>query len=356
MARVINLATPDCGVSDGMELSFRAPCGCSDVTGIKLDGVTYALVDASGGALTGCSGYFDKDAILTVIIDMTKSKATLLNPRVNTYTKTLGTSEDTPSADGSVWSRVKKLQSDVEGKAPTSHNHTKDEITDFAHNHDERYYTEDEIDNKFKSYATTADMNIRLGDKADYFHLHDEYVTQSTYDGSISNIYTTMGGKAPNVHSHKKADITDFPTSMPASDVYAWAKASKKPTYTASEVGASPTGHTHDEIDALETWKSGVENGTTAVPIANKLVHKVDEVSVPSGTLQSTAYNQYRALVVAIKPTEDASFETTIVLVGKSTPTASGYYCERSLNPNELKFRNPSGYIFAPYAVRIREL
>lgn len=40
-------------------------------------------------------------------------------------------------------------------------------------------------------------------------------------------------------HTHTKEDITDFPASMPASDVYAWAKAKNKPTYTASEVGAA---------------------------------------------------------------------------------------------------------------------
>lgn len=42
-------------------------------------------------------------------------------------------------------------------------------------------------------------------------------------------------------HTHTRNDITDFPSSMPASDVYSWAKSSSKPTYTASEVGAVPT-------------------------------------------------------------------------------------------------------------------
>ena len=59
-------------------------------------------------------------------------------------------------------------------------------------------------------------------------------------DARLSNART------PLAHSHKKADISDFPTSMPASDVPAWAKAANKPTYTASEVGASPTNHNHD--------------------------------------------------------------------------------------------------------------
>lgn len=48
-------------------------------------------------------------------------------------------------------------------------------------------------------------------------------------------------GAARQSHSHTKSQITDFPTSMPASDVSAWAKASTKPTYTASEVGAIAT-------------------------------------------------------------------------------------------------------------------
>lgn len=34
--------------------------------------------------------------------------------------------------------------------------------------------------------------------------------------------------------------IENLPTSLPASDVFAWAKAATKPTYTASEIGAEP--------------------------------------------------------------------------------------------------------------------
>lgn len=39
--------------------------------------------------------------------------------------------------------------------------------------------------------------------------------------------------------------IKNKPTSMPASDVPAWAKAAAKPKYTAAEVGASPSNHNH---------------------------------------------------------------------------------------------------------------
>lgn len=44
--------------------------------------------------------------------------------------------------------------------------------------------------------------------------------------------------KAKKVHTHLVTDITDFPTSLPASDVHDWAKAETKPTYTHDEVGA----------------------------------------------------------------------------------------------------------------------
>ena len=40
---------------------------------------------------------------------------------------------------------------------------------------------------------------------------------------------------------HTQTDITDFPSSMPASDVKAWAKADNKPSYVWNEIGNKPT-------------------------------------------------------------------------------------------------------------------
>jgi hypothetical protein len=39
-----------------------------------------------------------------------------------------------------------------------------------------------------------------------------------------------------------------FPTSLPASDVYSWAKSATKPSYTAAEVGAATSGHDHSGV------------------------------------------------------------------------------------------------------------
>lgn len=77
------------------------------------------------------------------------------------------------------------------------------------HNHDDRYYTESEIDSK-------------------------------------------LSGKASSSHTHTKSQITDFPTSMPASDVYSWAKASSKPSYTKSEVGLGNVDNTADSAKSVK--------------------------------------------------------------------------------------------------------
>lgn len=57
---------------------------------------------------------------------------------------------------------------------------------------------------------------------------------------------TTWNSKANGTHTHTKSQITDFPTSLPASDVSAWAKATTKPTYTKSEVGLGSVDNTAD--------------------------------------------------------------------------------------------------------------
>jgi hypothetical protein len=74
------------------------------------------------------------------------------------------------------------------------HTHTKAEITDFAHTHDDRYYTETEIDSK-------------LNGKSNAGHTHDDrYYTETEIDSKLS-------GKAASSHKHAAADITSVNAS-----------------------------------------------------------------------------------------------------------------------------------------------
>ena len=57
---------------------------------------------------------------------------------------------------------------------------------------------------------------------------------------------------APISHKHTKSQITDFPSSMPASDVSAWAKAASKPSYTKAEVGLGNVDNTADSAKSVK--------------------------------------------------------------------------------------------------------
>ena len=56
----------------------------------------------------------------------------------------------------------------------------------------------------------------------------------------------------PASHTHTKSQITDFPTSLPASDVSAWAKAKSKPSYSKSEVGLGNVDNTADSAKSVK--------------------------------------------------------------------------------------------------------
>lgn len=109
------------------------------------------------------------------------------------------------------------------------------------------------IQNNLTSDSTTDSLSAAQGKvlkglvdgKAASSHTHDDrYYTES-------EINTKLSGKAPSSHTHTKSQITDFPTSLPASDVSAWAKASTKPSYSWGEITGKPStftpaSHTHN--------------------------------------------------------------------------------------------------------------
>ena len=144
---------------------------------------------------------------------------------------------------------------------------------------------------------------------------------------------------AASSHTHTKSQITDFPTSMPASDVYAWAKASTKPSYNFGEIGAgiATIGDGANRImwRTNTTWSSGVYYSTPnneSVVFANKN--------------SSTSW-----MFVTGDPTAQASWETFTpslqiknqrVTINKAI--ATGTNAEYNLDVNG-SFNATSGYI-----------
>lgn len=176
-----------------------------------------------------------------------------------------------------------------------------------SHTHDDRYYTESEVNTKLANYQPkgnyaaashthnyagsgtaggSANSAIKLDSSAGsatrpvYFSggkpvaigytiaksvpADAKFTDTNTWRGIQNNLTsdstdqslsaaqgkalkTLVDGKAPISHTHKKSQITDFPSSMPASDVYAWAKAATKPSYTKAEIGLGNVDNTADK-------------------------------------------------------------------------------------------------------------
>ena len=125
----------------------------------------------------------------------------------------------------------------------------------------------------------------------------DKSATVSTvaYDSTNKKITKTINGTTTDVVT--VATLKTALGSMPASDVYSWAKASSKPTYTASEVGAAAASHAHGNIT------SGGDITATAPTIASG-----DQLII----------NDHSASKVTNGPTFDGS-TTTTALTPKGT-------------------------------------
>ena len=77
----------------------------------------------------------------------------------------------------------------------------------------------------------------------------------NTADSAKNVKYATSAGSANSV---AWTNVSGRPSSMPASDVYSWAKASSKPSYSWSEISGkpgtfAPSSHNHTDLDTIGT-------------------------------------------------------------------------------------------------------
>lgn len=121
--------------------------------------------------------------------------------------------------------------------------------------------------------------------------LQSNKVDKETGKGLSTNDFTTaeknkLSGIAAGAEANVQSDwsqttttaddyIKNKPTSLPASDVYAWAKASTKPTYTASEVGLGnvPNVTTDNQTPTVTeaTTRANIASGDTLKTIIGKI-------------------------------------------------------------------------------------
>ena len=136
---------------------------------------------------------------------------------------TTGNGEASGSYNGSA---AKTISYNTVGAAAASHTHTKANITDFAHNHDDRYYTESEMDTKLAGKADT--------------HNHPYLSNTTKYAGSA-----TQGGAANSVANSLTIQLNGGTTADTNKFVFNGSGA-KTVNITPAAIGASDTSHTHD--------------------------------------------------------------------------------------------------------------
>ena len=196
---------------------------------------------------------------------------------------------------------VNGLQNALDEKTEIGHAHTKADITDFTHDHDDRYYTESEIDTKVSSLETSisgkapsshthtkdnitdfdhshaindiTNLQTSLNGKSDTGHSHDDkYYTKSEINNKVSSIETSISGKASATHEHNKADIKDFDHSHAIEDIT---------SLQTSLNGKSDTGHAHDDKyyteNEIDSTVSAIQTSISNLSASVDNLLKVDE-------------------------------------------------------------------------------
>lgn len=117
------------------------------------------------------------------------------------------------------------------------------------------------LTNRLNAIANSTDEDLdQLAEIVTYIKANKSLIDSITTSkvsvaDVIDNLTTSVSNKPLSarmgVELKKLIDAIKIPTSLPASDVYSWAKQPQKPTYTASEVGAATAQQVADLSGAI---------------------------------------------------------------------------------------------------------
>ena len=188
----------------------------------------------------------------------------------------------------------------------------------------------EEVYNSLSSSTVIVSHDLYLGDDAFITgaNITSQSVasaTKATQDASgntITSTYATkteltngLAGKAPSSHTHTKSQITDFPTSMPASDVYSWAKASTKPSYSWSEITSKPSTFT----PASHTQAASTITGLATVATSGSYNDLSNKPTIPAAANNGTLTIQKNGTNVATFGANQSTNATANITVPTKT-------------------------------------
>lgn len=123
-------------------------------------------------------------------------------------------------------------------------------------------------------------------------------------DSAIQDISSKVNNSTYTEDKKTFALKTEIPTTLPASDVSAWAKASTKPTYTATEIGLDQVNNTSDMNKPISTATQAALDG------------KVDKVT--GKQLSTNDYSAEEKSTVAQLKADVAQLKSTVATLTTS--------------------------------------
>lgn len=215
------------------------------------------------------------------------------------------------------------------------HKHTKADITDFAHDHDGRYYTESEIDTKVSA------LNSAISSKANSSHKHGAADITSVNASAITGVIDA---------SHLPSYVDDVLEGYLSNSKFYKTKGSDN-TYTGEITGE--TGKIYVDLDSNKTYRW---SGTAYVVISETLALGETSSTAYRGDRGKIAYDHAAAKGSAFasglyKITTNAhGHVTAATAVQKSDITALGIPAQDTNTWNALKGATTSAAGTAGYA------
>ena len=174
------------------------------------------------------------------------------------------------------------------------------------------------------------------------------FITDETETGSGSFLPLTGGNLTGNLTVNNKAVVLDddarLSDSRNAKDVYDWAKASVKPTYTASEVGAMTNGEVSslidtkisalvdsapEELNTLKELATAIQgNQSTITAINNAITSKADKATTYTKTEVDTELAKKANTADVFTKSEtysQSAIDTSLSLKADKATTLQGY-------------------------------
>ena len=192
-------------IKDGMEVVFRSPVDCSQITGLivyyREDGKTsskeFYFADAHGNNVGDIPHLFAENVVVKVILDITTGMAFVQNADTNAYIE-------------------KTFVKTVNGKAPDENGNVE--------------------------VAGGSGGNVDLTGYASEQFVRDGFQPKGNYLTAVPDGYAKTEDIPTKPEDIGAQPVGDYLTSYTETDptVPSWAKQPEKPSYTASEVGALP--------------------------------------------------------------------------------------------------------------------